>query len=359
MVITSPAHARISGEIKRLGASNVVEVPFTDENPKKAARFVNELLVHHVKRIASLGESPGAHSFYGKQADLLAKKWEETNDALIASRRKHGANVSENEIHRILSMLESQRVDTETQSLELEATIDFLAQQIQGVPETVASGLLEKRDESVGLIKSRLLELKIERIVLLSTYTPDSKVVRDLDRQIEDLQSLLTSNEGQIIAETTTELNPSHQVLEVQLLQTETKLNAIQARLKALNKQIAGYKQKLGPRVGKILRKSRLDELPQLWNILIGEMSLVGPRPERPPFVEELCKQSAFYDQRHEVEPGLTGWAQIMAPYASSIDESLEKLEYDLFYIKNMSLFLDLSILASTARIVFLGRGAR
>jgi sugar transferase (PEP-CTERM system associated) len=112
-------------------------------------------------------------------------------------------------------------------------------------------------------------------------------------------------------------------------------------------------------RVGRFIRTTRLDELPQLWNVLIGDMSLVGPRPERDLFVKQLLDTSAFYGQRLVVRPGLTGWAQIKAPYASSFEESIEKLKYDLYYIKNMSLFLDISILLSTARIVLLGRGAR
>ena len=112
-------------------------------------------------------------------------------------------------------------------------------------------------------------------------------------------------------------------------------------------------------RVGKFIRTTRLDELPQLWNVLVGDMSLVGPRPEREMFVRQLLDTSPFYGQRLVVRPGLTGWAQIKAPYASSFEESVEKLKYDLYYIKNMSLFLDISILLSTARIVLLGRGAR
>ncbi len=112
-------------------------------------------------------------------------------------------------------------------------------------------------------------------------------------------------------------------------------------------------------RVGRFIRTTRLDELPQLWNVLIGDMSLVGPRPEREMFVKQLLDVSPFYEQRLVVRPGLTGWAQIKAPYASSFEESIEKLKYDLYYIKNMSLFLDISILLSTARIVLLGRGAR
>ena len=112
-------------------------------------------------------------------------------------------------------------------------------------------------------------------------------------------------------------------------------------------------------RVGRFLRTTRLDELPQLWNVLVGDMSLVGPRPERQHFVSMLVAESPFYEQRLVVRPGLTGWAQIKAPYASSFEESLKKLKYDLYYIKNMSVFLDLSILLSTARTVLLGRGAR
>ncbi len=112
-------------------------------------------------------------------------------------------------------------------------------------------------------------------------------------------------------------------------------------------------------RVGRFIRTTRLDELPQLWNVLTGDMSLVGPRPERELFVDQLCEVNPFYAQRLVVRPGLTGWAQIKAPYASSFEESIEKLKYDLYYIKNLSVFLDISILLSTARIVLLGRGAR
>jgi sugar transferase (PEP-CTERM system associated) len=112
-------------------------------------------------------------------------------------------------------------------------------------------------------------------------------------------------------------------------------------------------------RVGRLIRKTRLDELPQLWNVLVGDMSLVGPRPERLHFVRQLKEKNPYYEQRLVVRPGLTGWAQIKAPYASSFEESIEKLKYDLYYIKNISLFLDVSILLSTARIVLLGRGAR
>jgi len=111
--------------------------------------------------------------------------------------------------------------------------------------------------------------------------------------------------------------------------------------------------------VGRFLRRSRIDELPQLINILRGELEFVGPRPERPEFVEKLQSLIPYYALRHTVTPGLTGWAQVMFHYSDTIDEAKEKLQYDLFYIKNMSLKLDLLILFHTVKIVLLGRGAR
>jgi lipopolysaccharide/colanic/teichoic acid biosynthesis glycosyltransferase len=110
-------------------------------------------------------------------------------------------------------------------------------------------------------------------------------------------------------------------------------------------------------RVGKLLRKSRLDELPQLWNVLRGDMSFVGPRPERPHFVEKLRKVIPYYDERHAVRPGITGWAQVKLPYGSTLEDAESKLEYDLFYVKHMSLLLDVAIVLETAKVMLLGRG--
>ena len=112
-------------------------------------------------------------------------------------------------------------------------------------------------------------------------------------------------------------------------------------------------------RVGKIIRLTRLDELPQFFNVLKGDLDLVGPRPERPEFVDKLQNMLPYYSLRHTVKPGLTGWAQVMFTYCGTIEESKEKLQYDLFYIKNMSLKLDLLIVFKTLKIVLLGRGAR
>lgn len=112
-------------------------------------------------------------------------------------------------------------------------------------------------------------------------------------------------------------------------------------------------------RIGKILRKTRLDEIPQLYNVLKGDMSFVGPRPERPEFVEQLTTRIPYYAKRHFVKPGLTGWAQVKYPYGASEEDSLEKLRYDLYYIKNYSLFLDLQIILETIKVVLFGRGSR
>jgi sugar transferase (PEP-CTERM system associated) len=112
-------------------------------------------------------------------------------------------------------------------------------------------------------------------------------------------------------------------------------------------------------RVGKFLRKTRIDELPQLFNVLNGDMSLVGPRPERPEFIVKLKKQIPFYSERHFVKPGVTGWAQIRYPYGASVEDAIEKLRYDLYYIKNISLFLDTQIILETAKVMLLGRGGR
>ena len=112
-------------------------------------------------------------------------------------------------------------------------------------------------------------------------------------------------------------------------------------------------------KVGKFLRTARLDEIPQLWCVLKGDMSFVGPRPERPEFVEMLAKEIPFYGVRNAVRPGITGWAQVRYKYGNTLEDSKEKLQYDLYYIKNMSLGLDVMIMFQTIKIVLLGRGAQ
>jgi len=111
--------------------------------------------------------------------------------------------------------------------------------------------------------------------------------------------------------------------------------------------------------VGRFLRLSRLDELPQLFNVLCGDMSIVGPRPERPEFVRELAESIPYYAERHFAKPGLTGWAQLRYAYGASLEDTIEKLEYDLYYVKNQSLIFDLLIVLQTAEVVLWGKGAR
>jgi lipopolysaccharide/colanic/teichoic acid biosynthesis glycosyltransferase len=111
--------------------------------------------------------------------------------------------------------------------------------------------------------------------------------------------------------------------------------------------------------LGKLLRRTRLDELPQLFNVLKGQMSLVGPRPERPEFVERLSTGIPYYAERHRVRPGLTGWAQLLYPYGSNEEDAKRKLEFDLYYVKHAGVFMDLVILLQTVEVVLLGKGAR
>jgi lipopolysaccharide/colanic/teichoic acid biosynthesis glycosyltransferase len=124
----------------------------------------------------------------------------------------------------------------------------------------------------------------------------------------------------------------------------------------------AVWAQQNDPRVtavGRFLRKTRLDEIPQLYNVLRGDMSFVGPRPERPEFVAHLQESIPYYSKRHCVKPGLTGWAQVNYPYGASEEDALEKLRYDLYYIKHYSLILDLLIVLETVKVVLFGKGGR
>ena len=122
----------------------------------------------------------------------------------------------------------------------------------------------------------------------------------------------------------------------------------------------AKWAQKNDPRVtkfGNFMRKTRIDELPQLWNVIKGEMSFIGPRPERMVFIKDLEKVIPYYNLRHLVKPGLTGWAQVMYPYGASVEDAERKLEYDLYYIKHHSISLDIAIMFMTLKTVVFGKG--
>lgn len=126
---------------------------------------------------------------------------------------------------------------------------------------------------------------------------------------------------------------------------------------KGINPQWAQTNDPRTTRVGRIIRKLRIDELPQILNVLKGEMSFVGPRPERPFFVEQLCEEVPYYNERHTIKPGITGLAQVRYQYGASIEDSIQKLQYDLYYVKNNSLFLDLLIMMETLQVVLFGKG--
>jgi len=141
----------------------------------------------------------------------------------------------------------------------------------------------------------------------------------------------------------------SFNILKFRSMRTDAELN--------LKPQWASDNDPRITRVGSIIRKLRIDELPQFINILKGEMNFVGPRPERPFFVQLLIGKIPFYDLRHSVRPGVTGWAQVSYPYGATIEDAKNKLEYDLFYAKNVSIAFDLAILFETVKTVVLGKG--
>jgi lipopolysaccharide/colanic/teichoic acid biosynthesis glycosyltransferase len=135
------------------------------------------------------------------------------------------------------------------------------------------------------------------------------------------------------------------------------KLRTMVKNAEAHGAQLASKGDTRITKFGKFLRKTRLDEIPQFYNVLIGDMSLIGPRPERPEFVESLSKKIPFYEVRQVIKPGLTGWAQVNAKYANSDEDMIEKLQYDLYYIKHRSVFLDLRIFLKTISTVIFFRG--
>jgi lipopolysaccharide/colanic/teichoic acid biosynthesis glycosyltransferase len=126
---------------------------------------------------------------------------------------------------------------------------------------------------------------------------------------------------------------------------------------KGMNPQWAKTNDPRVTRVGRIVRKLRIDELPQILNVIKGEMSFVGPRPERPYFVEQLCEEVPYYNERHTIKPGITGLAQVRYQYGASVEDSVQKLQYDLYYVKNNSLFLDFLIMIETLQVVLFGKG--
>ncbi len=146
------------------------------------------------------------------------------------------------------------------------------------------------------------------------------------------------------------ELDKDFDVLKFRSMRTDAEMNGVQMASKNDNRVT---------RVGAVIRKFRLDELPQIWNVLRGDMSFVGPRPERPHFVDQFAENIPYYRKRHRVKPGITGWAQLCYPYGENEYDAIQKLQYDLYYVKNYSLFLDLTIIIHTVEVILWGKGAR
>jgi sugar transferase (PEP-CTERM system associated) len=140
---------------------------------------------------------------------------------------------------------------------------------------------------------------------------------------------------------------------------TVIKFRTMQVNAEESGAMWAEYNDPRTTRVGAFLRRAHLDELPQLINVLKGDMSMVGPRPERPVFVDFLTREVPYYAERHRMKPGITGWAQLCYPYGASIEDAKEKLQYDLYYVKNHSILLDMIILLQTVEVVLVGEGAR
>ncbi|MEO1184008.1 MAG: exopolysaccharide biosynthesis polyprenyl glycosylphosphotransferase, partial [Cyanobacteria bacterium J06636_27] len=138
------------------------------------------------------------------------------------------------------------------------------------------------------------------------------------------------------------------------------KVHKFRSMYQDAEKRGAQWAQERDPRITRVgywLRLMRIDELPQVWNVVKGEMSLIGPRPERPQFDAQLKEAIPYYDIRYLVKPGITGWAQVLYPYGASIEDAYEKLSYDIYYIKNYSIWLDIAIFFKTIRVVLLGKG--
>jgi len=200
------------------------------------------------------------------------------------------------------------------------------------------------RRDPVRLFSSRMLDLSASLLVL--TLSLPAMLLTVLAIKLEDGLTAPALYSQRRVGLGGREFN----VLKFRSMRQDAELNGA---------QWAQHSDPRVTRVGAVIRKLRIDELPQILNVLRGHMSFIGPRPERPEFVAELAEKIPYYVQRHYVKPGITGWAQLCYPYGSSEQDALEKLQYDLYYIKNNTLLFDLAILVQTAEVVLLGKGAR
>lgn len=244
---------RILGISQRLAAnpvasSNMIQVSLSHPEPDWAARFVNDLLAHHIERIVELNEQSNARSFFQKQKNILAQELEEARVALTAYRERLGPELlsgDQVQLRQLLTRLEGDRVDSETRRLENEARVQFLTEELATLPTTIDSESRITENEEVKYLSSRILQLEIERSELLSRFTPTSTRVNEIDRQIEEAKRLLATKERETLAEVMKAVNPSYQALHLELVQARANLVSLEARIGALDSQVAHYRQRL------------------------------------------------------------------------------------------------------------------
>lgn len=297
--------------VESVGRSNVVLVSLTDENPAWAARFVNDLLAHHVERIATLNEQSGARSFYRRQLDILGQRWQAAREALSEFRERHGTSLlagDESQLRQVVARLEADRVAADTQVLELRRRVEFLSEEITRHPKIIEAEARVVSNEVVQGLEARILELEMRRSELLSRYTPTSTAIRDLDAQIEAANALLATKE-QETTERMTAVNPSYQALEVDLVQTRASLTSAQARAAALASQIVSYREKLGHLEGSAAELERLE----------NEVATARESYQTYQRREEEARLSSAYDESGNVNMFITQPAEVpVAPIGSN-----------------------------------------
>ena len=236
-------------EARRVSGTNIVEVSYTGQDPQWSAKFVNDLVQQHLRRIAEANdEKKKKGNFFHEQRNELFERWQLAQEALTDYREEHGTALisgDENHLRRVLSDLESSRVATETKVLEQVAQVEFLSRELSLHPDTIAAESLVTENEAVTFLNNQILQLEMERSELLSRYTPTSIRVRDMDRQIEEARRLVSTKERETLAEIKTVLNPAYQSLEIQLVETRSRLSATEAKAAALSSQIADYRDRL------------------------------------------------------------------------------------------------------------------
>lgn len=246
---------------RSIAGTNVIEIAIASSDPQWAAGFVNDLIDQHIKRIAKFNEETRASSFYNEQRNLLFVRWKEAQDALTEFLKRYDGDLlagDEEHLRKVLSQLEAGRVETGTQVLEHQAKIDYLDQQLEALPDTIAAESRFTEDDSVKFLKAHILDLETKRSELLSRYTPTSIRVKELERQIAESKELLVSKKDEKLEEVMKTPNPAYQTLRIDAVQTTAKLVSAQARVQALDAQIQDYRGKLSRLEGLATERQRL-----------------------------------------------------------------------------------------------------